>query len=80
MEWKGLPYWIKGLIIGGLIWFSVFAVIGSYALITGECPKLKCGFGAAFTMVFPVLGGIPAVIISIVIGWLWGRFRKESYC
>jgi len=75
MGWKDFGYWIKGGVIG-LVLFLIFYIIGFFVSGISFSTYLAVTFSPseAFTIITYVILAV-FIVIGMVIGWIYGKIK-----
>jgi len=91
MGWKDWPYWLKGLLILGILTFIVIFGLQFKSAYRGDFSSMKCpsfsiredcnfyGYITSgwvwFTILFYI---IPSALLGALIGWIYGKIKSKS--
>lgn len=73
MGWKDWPYWVKGLIIGIVIFGAIFLLSFIYGTTVCEVEDNDCQWGLAFLIFFSFF----IIPLSTIISWIYGKIKNK---
>ena len=77
MGWKDLSYWLRGLIVGIILYVLYLGFVIYWERVVSDCASQAanlCGVGIAFTLFFLW----PSILICAFIGWIVGKIKSKK--